>query len=141
MLALDGVSKAFGAVRALREVSLDLYAGEAHALAGENGAGKSTLVKILAGVHRPDGGRLLLDGEPVEFTGPADAQRAGVAVIHQEPAMFPDLAVAENIFIGRHPRRTFGRIDRAAMRARAGRERRHRAAESPEPGRPGVPGP
>ncbi|MFI6512664.1 sugar ABC transporter ATP-binding protein [Streptosporangium sp. NPDC050855] len=119
VLALAGVSKAFGAVRALHEVSLDLCAGEVHALAGENGAGKSTLVKILAGVHRPDGGQVLLDGEPVEFSGPADAQRAGVAVIYQEPTMFPDLSVAENIFIGRHPRGRFGRIDRAAMRARS----------------------
>ncbi|GAA3011985.1 sugar ABC transporter ATP-binding protein [Streptosporangium longisporum] len=119
MLALAGVSKAFGAVRALHEVSLGLYAGEAHALAGENGAGKSTLVKILAGVHRPDAGQVLLDGEPMEFSGPADAQRAGVAVIYQEPTMFPDLSVAENIFIGRHPRGRLGRIDRAAMRARS----------------------
>ncbi len=119
VLALAGVSKAFGAVRALRDVSLDLYAGEAHALAGENGAGKSTLVKILAGVHRPDTGQVLLDGEPVEFGNPADAQRAGVAVIYQEPTMFPDLSVAENIFIGRRPRSTLGRIDRGAMRARA----------------------
>src|SRR5262245_42442167 len=100
VLALRGVSKSFGAVRALREVSLSLPAGEAHALAGENGAGKSTLVKILSGVHRPDAGRILLDGEPVEFHGPADAQQAGVAVIYQEPTLFPDLSVAENIFMG-----------------------------------------
>ncbi|WP_062428293.1 sugar ABC transporter ATP-binding protein [Herbidospora daliensis] len=119
MLALREVSKSFGAVRALREVSLDLAPGEAHALAGENGAGKSTLVKILSGVHRPDGGTLLLDGAPVEFHGPADAQAAGVAVIYQEPTLFPDLSVAENIFMGRHPRRSFGRVDRRAMRTRA----------------------
>src|SRR5690606_39015751 len=77
VLALREVSKSFGAVRALRGVSLELWAGEAHALAGENGAGKSTLVKIMAGVHRPDGGEILLDGEPVEFSSPADAQQAG----------------------------------------------------------------
>ncbi|MFC4115405.1 sugar ABC transporter ATP-binding protein [Nonomuraea zeae] len=118
VLSLLRVSKAFGAVQAVREVSLDLFPGEAHALAGENGAGKSTLVKILSGVHRPDSGRILLDGEPVEFGGPADAQRAGVAVIYQEPTLFPDLSVMENIFMGRQPRSRLG-IDRRAMRASA----------------------
>nr|BFE77491.1 sugar ABC transporter ATP-binding protein [Planobispora longispora] len=113
------MSKSFGAVRALHEVSLELFAGEAHALAGENGAGKSTLVKILSGLHRPDAGRILLDGEPAEFHGPADAQRAGVAVIYQEPTLFPDLSVTENIFMGRQPRARFGRIDRPAARRRA----------------------
>ncbi|GAA3525759.1 sugar ABC transporter ATP-binding protein [Nonomuraea rosea] len=118
VLSLSQVSKSFGAVRAVREVSLDLFPGEAHALAGENGAGKSTLVKILSGVHRPDSGRILLDGEPVEFGGPADAQHAGVAVIYQEPTLFPDLSVMENIFMGRQPRSRLG-IDRRAMRASA----------------------
>jgi rhamnose transport system ATP-binding protein len=116
-LALAGVSKSFGAVRALRDVSLELFAGEAHALAGENGAGKSTLVKTLAGVHRPDSGQVLLNGEPVVFAGPGDAQQAGVAVIYQEPTLFPDLSVAENIFMGRQPRRSLGRIDRRTMHA------------------------
>ncbi|MGI5158382.1 sugar ABC transporter ATP-binding protein [Microbispora sp. CA-102843] len=111
------MSKSFGAVRALRGVTLELYAGEAHALAGENGAGKSTLVKTLSGVHRPDTGQVLLDGRPVEFHSPADAQAAGVAVIYQEPTLFPDLSVAENIFIGRHPRARLGRIDRDRMHA------------------------
>ncbi|MFI8089885.1 sugar ABC transporter ATP-binding protein [Streptomyces sp. NPDC086080] len=120
VLALAGVSKSFGAVRALRGVSLRLYAGEAHALAGENGAGKSTLIKALAGVHRPDTGTVLLDGEPVEFHGPADARDAGVAVIYQEPTLFPDLSVAENIFVGRQPSRSLGRVDhRAVKRATA----------------------
>ncbi|MET7329325.1 sugar ABC transporter ATP-binding protein [Nonomuraea sp. NPDC005650] len=118
VLSLSQVSKAFGAVRAVREVSLALFPGEVHALAGENGAGKSTIVKILSGVHRPDSGRILLDGEPVEFGGPADAQRAGVAVIYQEPTLFPDLSVMENIFMGRQPRGRLG-IDRRAMRAGA----------------------
>ncbi|MEQ4715404.1 sugar ABC transporter ATP-binding protein [Nonomuraea sp. B19D2] len=118
VLSLSQVSKAFGAVRAVREVSLELFPGEVHALAGENGAGKSTIVKILSGVHRPDSGRILLDGEPVEFGGPADAQRAGVAVIYQEPTLFPDLSVMENIFMGRQPRGRLG-IDRRAMRASA----------------------
>ncbi|UWE09942.1 sugar ABC transporter ATP-binding protein [Actinacidiphila bryophytorum] len=135
VLALDGVSKSFGAVRALREVSLALYAGEAHALAGENGAGKSTLIKILAGVHRPDAGTVLLDGVPVALHGPADARDAGVAVIYQEPALFPDLSVAENIFVGRQPRRSFGRVDhRAVSEAAAGLFRRLGVAM--DPGRP-----
>ena len=116
ILALEHVGMAFGAVRALRDVSLDLRGGEIHALAGENGAGKSTLVKILAGVHRPDEGRVLLDGEPRDFRGPGDARQAGVAVIYQEPTLFPDLSVAENIFMGRQPRARFGRIDRRALR-------------------------
>ncbi|MEO3798775.1 sugar ABC transporter ATP-binding protein [Nonomuraea sp. B1E8] len=117
-LALANVSKSFGAVRALRDVSIELFAGETHGLAGENGAGKSTLVKTLAGVHRPDSGQVLLGGEPVDFAGPADAQQAGVAVIYQEPTLFPDLSVAENIFMGRQPRRGLGRIDRRSMHAR-----------------------
>ncbi|MGW0855176.1 sugar ABC transporter ATP-binding protein [Streptomyces sp. NPDC002690] len=119
VLALEGVSKSFGAVRALRGVSLRLYAGEAHALAGENGAGKSTLIKALAGVHRPDAGSVLLDGKPVEFHGPADARDAGVAVIYQEPTLFPDLSVAENIFVGRQPRRSLGRVDHRAVKRAA----------------------
>ncbi|MBA9004923.1 sugar ABC transporter ATP-binding protein [Thermomonospora cellulosilytica] len=118
-LALVDVSKAFGAVQALRGVTVELYAGEVHALAGENGAGKSTVVKTFAGVHRPDSGEVRLDGEPVVFGGPADAQAAGVAVIYQEPTLFPDLSVAENIFMGRQPRTSLGRIDRRAMHAAA----------------------
>ena len=120
LLALAGVSKSFGAVAALRAVDLRLMAGEAHALVGENGAGKSTLVKILAGLHAPDAGTITLDGQPVSFAGPADARAAGIAVIYQEPTLFPDLSVAENIFMGRQPLRrphTWDRrIDRAAMR-------------------------
>ncbi|GAA0968722.1 sugar ABC transporter ATP-binding protein [Streptomyces rhizosphaericus] len=116
VLALEGVNKSFGAVRALRDVSLELFAGEAHALAGENGAGKSTLIKILAGVHRPDSGRVLLDGEPVVFHGPAGARDVGTAVIYQEPTLFPDLSIAENIVMGRQPRRALGRIDHKAVR-------------------------
>ncbi|WP_030803826.1 sugar ABC transporter ATP-binding protein [Streptomyces sp. NRRL F-2799] len=120
VLAVQGLSKSFGAVRALRNVSLELYAGQVHALAGENGAGKSTLIKTLAGVHRPDTGVLSLNGEPVVLHGPADARDAGVAVIHQEPTLFPDLSVAENIFMGRQPRRSLRRVDHRAMNAAAG---------------------
>ncbi|MFB9376524.1 sugar ABC transporter ATP-binding protein [Kineococcus gynurae] len=113
------VSKSYGAVAALRDVQLELRAGEAHALVGENGAGKSTLVKVLAGVHRPDTGTVTLDGAELELSSPADARAAGIAVIYQEPTLFPDLSVAENIFIGRQPTRGAGLIDAAAMEAEA----------------------
>jgi rhamnose transport system ATP-binding protein len=116
VVSLRAVGKSFGAVQALRDVHLDLIAGEAHALVGENGAGKSTLAKILAGVHAPDTGTMSIDGVPVTFAGPAAARAAGIAVIHQEPTLFPDLSVAENIFMGRQPLRSLRRVDRAAMR-------------------------
>lgn len=118
VLALEGVSKSFGAVAALRDVYLELRANEAHGLVGENGAGKSTLVKILAGVHAPDAGTVTLDGRPLRMSGPADARAAGIAVIYQEPTLFPDLSVAENIFMSRQPLRSLRRIDLPAMRAR-----------------------
>lgn len=116
VLALEGVSKSFGNVRALQGVDLALHAGEAHALAGENGAGKSTLIKILGGVHTPEAGTVRLDGSDVVFAGPADARDAGIAVIYQEPTLFADLSIAENIFMGRQPRRALGRIDHDAVR-------------------------
>jgi rhamnose transport system ATP-binding protein len=118
VLALEDVSKYFGAVAALRGARLQLRAGEAHALVGENGAGKSTLVKILAGVHGPDAGRVLLDGEEVTLENPAAARAAGIAVIYQEPTLFPDLSVAENIFMGRQPLTGGRRIDRKELASR-----------------------
>jgi rhamnose transport system ATP-binding protein len=120
LLSLVHAAKAFGAVRAVVDASIDLYGGEAHALVGENGAGKSTVVKMLAGVHQPDDGQLLIDGQPVVLAGPAAAQAAGIAVIYQEPTLFPDLTVAENIFMGRQPLRAGRRIDRRVMRTQAG---------------------
>ena len=119
LLSLVHAAKAFGAVRAVVDASIDLYGGEAHALVGENGAGKSTVVKMLAGVHQPDEGELLIEGQPAMLTGPAAAQAAGIAVIYQEPTLFPDLTVAENIFMGRQPLVAARRIDRRAMRAQA----------------------
>ena len=119
LLAVRSVAKSFGAVAAVRDVSFPLYAGEVHALVGENGAGKSTIVKMLAGVHAPDSGGLELDGRPIVLDSPAAALAAGIAVIYQEPTLFPDLSVAENIFMGRQPLRSGRRIDRGAMNARA----------------------
>jgi rhamnose transport system ATP-binding protein len=119
VLELRGARKTFGAVVALSSGSVRLRAGEINALVGENGAGKSTMVKILAGVHQPDSGDFLFDGHPIVFRSPAESKAAGVSVIYQEPTLFPDLTVAENIFIGRQPTTRFGFIDRAAMRADA----------------------
>ncbi|THF86319.1 sugar ABC transporter ATP-binding protein [Deinococcus sp. KSM4-11] len=118
LLTLTNASKSFGPVQALRDVSIDLYPGEAHALLGENGAGKSTFVKILAGVHRRDAGTLVMGGEEQHFHSPADARDAGIAIIYQEPTLFPDLSVAENVLMGRQPRGALGRIDVKAMRVR-----------------------
>ena len=114
-LELEHATKAFAGVHALQDVSLELHAGEAHALVGENGAGKSTLVKILGGVHQPDAGALRIGGLPVVLAGPAEARDLGIAVIYQEPTLFPDLSVAENVFIGRQPLKRGRRIDRHAM--------------------------
>jgi rhamnose transport system ATP-binding protein len=111
IVELIGISKQFGGVQALQQVQLALYPGEVHALVGENGAGKSTLVKMLAGVHVPDEGTIRFAGEPIELRSPAQAQHRGIAVIHQHPTLFPDLDVAENIFMGRHPLNRLGRID------------------------------
>jgi rhamnose transport system ATP-binding protein len=121
VLELRHAAKSFGAVRALIDGEVELRAGEVHALLGENGAGKSTLVKILAGVHQPDSGTLIVNGAEVTLHGPAAAKAAGIAVIYQEPTLFPDLTVAENMFIGRQPLRKGRRIDRRAMREEAAR--------------------
>ena len=99
ILDIRGVAKRFDATQALEDVSLALYPGEIHALLGENGAGKSTLIKIMTGVHQPDRGEIRLNGAPVTIASAAEAQRMGVAAIYQEPLLFPDLNVAENIYI------------------------------------------
>ena len=93
------ISKRFDATQALDDVALELYPGEIHALLGENGAGKSTLIKIMTGIHRPDQGEMLLSGQPLAIGSPVEAQAYGIAAIYQEPMVFPDLNVAENIFI------------------------------------------
>src|SRR6202049_3524842 len=135
ILELVGVYKRFGAVQALQDVDLALSAGEVHALVGENGAGKSTLVKILAGVHRPDRGHLFLHGNEVRLSGPAAARAAGIAVIYQEPTLFPDLSVAENIFMGRQPLRFGRRINRVEMQSKVS-ALMHRLGVPLDPDRP-----
>ncbi|MDR1613165.1 MAG: sugar ABC transporter ATP-binding protein, partial [Planctomycetota bacterium] len=100
-----GVSKAFAGIPALKEVGFDLYRGEVHALMGENGAGKSTLMKIVTGIYTRDAGEVLLDGVPVVFENPREAQAAGIVIVHQELNMMPHLTVAQNIFIGREKMR------------------------------------
>ncbi len=104
VLEMSQISKRFDMTQALDNVSLTLYPGEIHALLGENGAGKSTLIKIMTGIHQPDQGEIRLDGEVVSIANSQDAQRLGVAAIHQEPMIFPDLNVAENIFISHRNR-------------------------------------
>src|SRR5690606_16833020 len=117
VLAMRGIDKSFLGVPVLRSVDLVVEPGEVHALVGENGAGKSTLMKILAGVHSADAGTLELDGRPVAFTHPLQAQQAGIATVFQEFNLLPELSVAENIHLGREPRRR-GLIDRRAMAER-----------------------
>lgn len=118
LLEAVGVHKRFGGVHALRGVSLDVRAGEVHALVGENGAGKSTLINILAGAERRDAGRVVFAGRDVDFHSPAESQAAGIAVIHQELATLPTLSVAENVLMGRLPSHG-GFLDRNAMHAEA----------------------
>ncbi len=103
ILRLVDISKSFAGVHALREVSFDLRPGEVHALLGENGAGKSTLIKVIAGVYQPDSGEIRLDGEAIRFADPRASRQHGIAAIYQEPSLFPDLDIAENIFVGRQP--------------------------------------
>lgn len=116
-LKLTGVSKRFGSVVALRDGNLELYPGSIHALVGENGAGKSTLVKIIAGLYSRDTGTFELEGEEVTFRTTAESKAAGIAVIYQEPTLFPDLSVTENVFMGRQLTRGLGMIDRSTMRS------------------------
>ncbi|UGQ12969.1 sugar ABC transporter ATP-binding protein [Yinghuangia sp. ASG 101] len=115
-LQVAGISKSFPGVRALHNVSLDLAAGEVHALTGENGSGKSTLSKIIGGVHQADAGTILLDGAPVAIPNPAAALRLGIVSISQELTLATSLSVAENIYLGRLPRTRFGAVDWRKLR-------------------------
>ncbi|MBX2998095.1 MAG: sugar ABC transporter ATP-binding protein [Caldilineaceae bacterium] len=113
------ISKRFDSTKALDDVALTLYPGEIHALLGENGAGKSTLIKILTGIYTPDRGEILLDGQPISVGSPIQAQGYGIAAIHQEPMIFPDLTVAENIFISHRRQGWFVNWGRMAREAEA----------------------
>src|SRR3954453_21573328 len=119
LLELSHINKAFPGVKALNDVQFEMLPGEVHALLGENGAGKSTLIKIVSGVYRPDAGEVRIDGRPVRFAGPHGPRAPGIATVYQELLLFPDLTVAENIFLGHAPRTRWGGIDWRAMRARA----------------------
>ncbi|WP_433385730.1 sugar ABC transporter ATP-binding protein [Micromonospora sp. KLBMP9576] len=118
VLTMTGISKSFPGVRALHDVDFRLFPGEVHALMGENGAGKSTLIKVLTGVHGTDEGVITLGDEPVSFTGPMRATAAGVSTVYQEVNLCPNLSVAENVFIGREPRR-LGAVRWGEVRRRA----------------------
>jgi rhamnose transport system ATP-binding protein len=119
LLQLSNVAKSFGAVRALKGVSFDLRPGEVHALLGENGAGKSTLIKIVTGAHLPDGGTIEIAGERISHLTPASAHKLGIVCIYQQPALFPDLTVAENIALRLEPPKSFSRVSWQARREQA----------------------
>src|SRR5689334_19727658 len=122
ILELKGITKAFGGVTALRGVDFTLLPGEIHGLVGENGAGKSTLMKIIAGVHPEFSGRFLLDGRDVHFRSARDARAAGIAMVHQELSVAPDLSVAENVFLGTQPTNRFGIVQWRRMAREAGQQ-------------------
>lgn len=119
LLGMREITKNFGGTRALDSVSFDVYAGEIHIIVGENGAGKSTLMKMIAGVHSPDSGHMEMDGKPVTFQGPADAARAGVSIVYQEPMFFPKLSVVENFYLGEELLTSSGGMDWRRMTAAA----------------------
>jgi len=115
LLEVKNISKRFGPVQALDDVSFALNTGEILGIVGENGAGKSTLIKILGGAYRPDSGEILLDGKPVTIESPEDGLNLGFAVIYQELSLVPELSVAENLFLGHLPTKSFGSVDRKAL--------------------------
>jgi simple sugar transport system ATP-binding protein len=107
LIDVQSISKHFGSVIALRDVSMTVRAGEVMCLLGDNGAGKSTLIKTLSGVHKPSEGRILVEGKPVDFDSPRDALDAGIATVYQDLAMIPLMSVTRNFFMGREPTRGF----------------------------------
>src|SRR3954466_1367707 len=119
LLELHQITKSFGGARALRGVDFDLHPGEVHALLGENGAGKSTLIKIVTGAHQPDRGTIQINGETIPYLTPAAARARGIACIYQQPALFPDLTVMENISLRLDPPSLARRVNWPGRRARA----------------------
>jgi ribose transport system ATP-binding protein len=119
MLTLAGISKSFPGVRALNSVNLELRPGDIHGLLGENGAGKSTLIKIVAGAYAPDEGELRFSDVPMRWSSPREAKQHGIHVVYQEFALFPQLSVAENIFVGRERRNRLGLVDHTRTRREA----------------------
>lgn len=118
VLQITNISKQFPGVKALDHMRLTLHKGEVAAIAGENGAGKSTLMKILSGIYTPDEGEILLDGKPVAFRTPAEAEAAGISTVHQELSVFPQMSIAENIFVNRQPRTRSGLLDYTELYAK-----------------------
>ena len=117
---VNAINKSFGGVRALRDVNLEVRAGEVHALLGENGAGKSTLIKILSGVHAYDSGAIEIAGKPVTFDSPANSRETGIAVVYQDLSLVESLSVADNLLLGREPRGRFGFVRKRQLMAQAG---------------------
>src|SRR6476660_570453 len=122
ILELQRITKSFGGVEALRGVDFALSAGEIQGLVGENGAGKSTLMKIIAGVHADFSGRFVLDGRETHFRSVRDAHAAGIAMVHQELSVAPDLSVAENVFLGTQPTDRLGLLQWRRMTREAGEQ-------------------
>src|ERR1700761_3076129 len=122
ILTLEGISKSFGGVEALSGIDFALQAGEIHGLVGENGAGKSTLMKIIAGVHADFSGRMLIDGHETRFRSARDARAAGIAMVHQELSIAPELSVAENVFLGAQPTNRLRLVQWRRMAREAGEQ-------------------
>ena len=139
LIELRGVSKYFGSVIALKDVSFDVREGEVHCLLGDNGAGKSTLIKTLSGVHTPDAGEILLGGRPARFGSPRETLDRGIATVYQDLALVPLMSVARNFFLGREPVKSFGpirQLDIAYANATAYRELRDMGIELRDPEQP-----
>src|SRR4029079_8984049 len=118
LLELHGISKSFGSVQALTEVEFEVRAGEVMALVGDNGAGKSTLIKCVAGIHAPDSGQVIFDGNEVHIHGPKDAARLGIEVVYQDLALCDNLDVVQNMYLGREAQDVFQRLKEPVMEAK-----------------------
>ena len=131
-MELRGLSVNFGSVKALQDIDIKVYPGEVHCLLGDNGAGKSTLIKVLSGVHRPSKGKIFVDGRPVTFRSPRNAQELGIATVFQDLGMIPMMSITRNFFLGREPTRSslpFSRLDKERANSVA-RQARCRAASA-----------